>query len=169
MAQSSDAALGAALALGDLGADSAEALLEAAREEGVHSQVISALEAICMRRVLTDSSALHAYAQRRGASRRWALLVPRVAGLVDILAWEQDGARAGALAVVPFVHMSERFAHAGWLANAEVAEVIDARDALAQWVLQARDHAAERAMLRPYAWLLDVEPDAAHERALARS
>ncbi len=162
LSQSSDAALGGALAVHALGA--ADALCDAAREDcawGPHRDMVEAIARPCL---VTDVHQLRAYCMDVAGARRWAILVPRAHTLLDIVVWEHaapTGYRgAGILTVAPMVHRSERFAHVGWLANAAPVLASKARDALAAWVLASPDAQAPRAVLRPYAWLLDVEPAA---------
>ena len=154
MSQSSDAALGAALAVHALGA--ADELCAAASEEGAWGPVRDIVEAIARPHIITAVTQLRAYCMDVTEAKRWAILVPRSHTLVDIVVWEQGG--AGLLAVVPMVHRGERFAHVGWLANASSVPAAEARDALACWVLTSPDAGEARSVLRPYAWLLDVEP-----------
>lgn len=155
IAQSSDAALGAALAVHALGAG--EALFHAADEEGLWGPGREVVEAVARPRIVTDMTQLRAYCMEMRGLYRWALLLPRAHSLIDIVVWESGN--EGPLAVVPMVHRNERLAQVGWLANATRASVPEARDALARWVMAAPAEAEARAVLKPYAWLLDVEPE----------
>lgn len=158
VARSSDAALGATLAVGELGEEAAEALRAAAFTESEDSEIQDALLAITARDFVCKlPEHLQAFCLQRGGRLRWALQLPRGGGLVDMVLWEMNKHQAGELAVLPYVRESERLAHVNWLAHAVAVDVCDARDALAHWVLAAPDRDDARAVLRPYAWLLGVE------------